>query len=146
MKMARHLALIKCSALCITLSVENVPNPCIANLTFVEGVNSLKSISCSNMADDVPQMTVEKADDRLKTYEEFWPFYLREHSKESTRHLHYVGSSLALLVVGTAAVTRRPGLLLAVPFAGAALYHPALMCPFRLKLMFTRECSTMLPL
>ena len=95
------------------------------------------------MADDVPQMTVEtskedvpqmtvetsKKGDRLKTYEEFWPFYLKEHSKESTRHLHYAGSSLALLAVGTAAVTRRPGLLLAVPFAGGALYRPPFLPP-----------------
>ena len=87
--------------------------------------------SSSTMADEVPQMTVEKADDRLKTYEEFWPFYLKEHSKASTRRLHYVGSSLALLAVGSAAVTRRPGLLLAVPFAGAALCHPCYYVPLQ---------------
>lgn len=40
--------------------------------------------------------------EKIKTYADFWPFYLREHSKRQTRHLHYVGTALAigLLLVG----------------------------------------------
>ncbi|MFP2925626.1 Mpo1-like protein [Pyxidicoccus sp. 3LG] len=57
--------------------------------------------------------------DRLQTYAEFWPFYLREHSLPSTRWIHFVGTSLGTGIGITAAVTGR-GLL--VPAALVAAY------------------------
>jgi hypothetical protein len=57
--------------------------------------------------------------DRIPTYAEFWPFYLREHSRASTRWLHFVGTSLGLAIAVTAIVQGRPGL---IPAALVASY------------------------
>ena len=52
------------------------------------------------------------------TFAAFWPFYLREHSKPSTRALHYVGTTLVVLIAAFAVFTGRWWLLLALPVAG----------------------------
>jgi hypothetical protein len=52
------------------------------------------------------------------SFEEFWPFYVSQHSKKPTRTLHFIGSSLALGAVAAAVLTRRPALLLGAPLAG----------------------------
>jgi hypothetical protein len=56
--------------------------------------------------------------DRKATYAEFWPFYLREHAKPSTRYLHYVGTALMIGVAVFAVVTQRWWWLAAMPVAG----------------------------
>jgi hypothetical protein len=52
------------------------------------------------------------------TYAEFWPFYLREHSKRQTRGLHYVGSIASVVLLVWAVATQNWWWLLAVPVAG----------------------------
>ena len=56
----------------------------------------------------------------LRTFEEFWPFYLREHRRPATRALHFAGTSLVVLLLVAAAATRTWWLLLAMPVAGYA--------------------------
>jgi len=56
-----------------------------------------------------------------KSFGEFWPFYLREHSRPHTRALHYAGTSLVVLIAIGAAVTGMWRLLLALPAAGYGL-------------------------
>ena len=55
---------------------------------------------------------------RYATFAEFWPFYLREHSRPRTRALHYVGTSLVVAVAAFAIATGRYWWLLAMPVAG----------------------------
>ena len=56
--------------------------------------------------------------ERYTTFAEFWPFYLREHSRPGTRALHYIGTSLVVAVAIGAVVTGRWWWLLAMPVAG----------------------------
>lgn len=56
--------------------------------------------------------------ERIPTYAEFWPHYLREHALASTRWLHFLGTSVAVCLAGTAALTGRVGLLPAALVSG----------------------------
>ena len=55
-----------------------------------------------------------------RTFDQFWPFYLREHARPRTRALHYAGTSLVVLIAVAALVTGNPWLLIAMPVAGYA--------------------------
>ncbi len=55
---------------------------------------------------------------RYQTFAEFWPFYLREHSKPATRALHYIGTSLVVGIALYALATQSWLLLLTLPVAG----------------------------
>jgi hypothetical protein len=57
----------------------------------------------------------------FETFEEFWPYYVREHSKKTTRVLHFTGTSLAFATIAYAAIKRRPRLLLLAPVLGYGL-------------------------
>ena len=55
---------------------------------------------------------------RYESFRDFWPFYLREHSRPATRALHYAGTSLVLAIATVALVTGQWLLLVALPIAG----------------------------
>ena len=65
-----------------------------------------------------------------KSFREFWPFYLREHSRPATRRLHYVGTGLVIALAIAALVTGTWWLLLALPVAG---YFFAWIAHFRVE-------------
>lgn len=43
----------------------------------------------------------------IETYSEFWDFYIREHSKPLTRTLHFIGTTLGVLLLIWFAATGR---------------------------------------
>jgi hypothetical protein len=55
---------------------------------------------------------------RIETYEEFWPFYVREHSDPTNRALHFAGTTGTLLFAAAALVRRKPMHLLHAVIAG----------------------------
>lgn len=55
---------------------------------------------------------------RIETYEEFWPFYVREHSDPTNRKLHFVGTSGTIALVIAAIVRRKPSHLLHAMISG----------------------------
>lgn len=67
------------------------------------------------------------SDDRIDSFEKFWPYYVREHKLKSTRVLHFIGTTAAAATLGAAIVTRRPALIAAALVAG---YGPAWISHF----------------
>lgn len=59
------------------------------------------------------------SEQRFKSFEEFWPFYVLEHSNKTNRILHFVGTSAALTILGAAAIKKKPGM---IPLALVAGY------------------------
>jgi hypothetical protein len=62
----------------------------------------------------------------IKSFEEFWPFYVAEHSKPATRSLHFAGTAMALACLATLALKgkwRWLPLALAPGYAAAWVGH-----------------------
>jgi len=54
----------------------------------------------------------------IKSFEEFYPFYLEEHSNWTCRLLHIIGTSIVLALVLTAIIHLNPYWLIFVPLSG----------------------------
>lgn len=55
---------------------------------------------------------------RFASFREFYPFYLSEHADRRCRRLHFVGTSLVIVSVLLALVTRDPWWLVGASLAG----------------------------
>lgn len=56
--------------------------------------------------------------ERFGSFREFYPYYLSEHQDRTCRRLHFIGTTLVLVVAGVAIATLNPWWLLAMPVAG----------------------------
>jgi hypothetical protein len=54
----------------------------------------------------------------MQTFSDFWPYYVRAHSRPPTRVLHAIGSVLAIVLLGTSLAMKSVWILLAVPLVG----------------------------
>jgi len=65
--------------------------------------------------------------DRIATYGEFWPYYLREHAQPTTRSIHFLGTGVATACLIALITTGNPLLLPCVLIGG---YGPAWVAHF----------------
>lgn len=56
--------------------------------------------------------------EKIKSFEEFYPFYLKQHSNKICRLLHVIGTTIVFALVITAIYHSNYILLLFVPIAG----------------------------
>ena len=54
----------------------------------------------------------------FRSFREFYPYYLQEHSNRTCRRLHFLGTSLVLVLIAVTLVTGNALWLWALPFAG----------------------------
>ncbi len=55
---------------------------------------------------------------KYKSFKEFYPFYLSQHSNKTCRLLHVIGTTILLAITITAIYHNKPILLIFVPIAG----------------------------
>lgn len=56
--------------------------------------------------------------EKIKTYREFWPVYLSEHSNSVNRGLHFAGTTIALAFIVVAVVKANGGFILGALISG----------------------------
>lgn len=68
--------------------------------------------------------------DRIQTYSEFWPYYVREHAHPVNRAMHFVGTTLALGFLAYAVASARWWL---IPVCLVLGYGPAWIGHFTIE-------------
>ena len=56
--------------------------------------------------------------DKIATYGQFWPYYLREHSRRACRAMHYAGTTLAIASIVLLIITGNAWYLLGTVVGG----------------------------
>lgn len=54
----------------------------------------------------------------FKSLKEFYPFYLQEHSNKTNRILHFIGTTLVIMIALRAIISLNFGLLIFAPLIG----------------------------
>lgn len=54
----------------------------------------------------------------FNSFKEFYPFYLKEHSEKTNRILHFIGTSILIIILAFAIVTRNFKLIWLCPLVG----------------------------
>lgn len=72
------------------------------------------------IADKKPKAKGVSMEERIQTYEEFWPFYLKAHSHPVNRAFHIFGTLFALILVASFPISGNPWVFLMAPIIGYA--------------------------
>jgi hypothetical protein len=57
-------------------------------------------------------------DQRIKSFREFYPFYLSEHQNSTSRTLHFIGTALVFIVLFYAIYTGNGWFIIGIPIVG----------------------------
>lgn len=89
----------------------------------------------------------------VRTFEEFWPHYVRLHTRPETHALHAVATLSCLGLLAAAAITRRPVLAVMAPLVNFAIaqashriFEENVTTPWKNQLWHTRAELRMLRL
>lgn len=89
----------------------------------------------------------------VRTFEEFWPHYVRLHTRPETQALHAAATLTCITLLGAAVIVRNPLLALAAPLADYAiaqsshrLFESNVTTPWKNQLWHTRAELRMLRL
>jgi hypothetical protein len=63
-------------------------------------------------------MIEDEMSDRISSFKEFYPYYLKEHSNSTCRVLHFIGTWLVLVVIAYSGFKTDARWLLLVPVVG----------------------------
>lgn len=55
---------------------------------------------------------------RINSLKEFYPYYLKEHLNSTSRVLHFIGTSLVILLIPAAIYLQDASYLILIPFVG----------------------------
>jgi hypothetical protein len=58
------------------------------------------------------------SEEPIRSFEEFWPRYVRAHSNPGNRMLHFAGTTAAITCFAAGVLTRKPKLALLAPVVG----------------------------
>lgn len=58
------------------------------------------------------------SEERYTSFEEFWPFYVREHANKTNRTLHFIGTSGAIALAAASLLTKKRWLIALAPVMG----------------------------
>jgi hypothetical protein len=64
------------------------------------------------------QPSTSSSEQRYQSFQAFYPFYLSEHRNTTCRTLHFIGSTLVLVLIGAGIVTGKWWLFALIPIAG----------------------------
>ena len=62
---------------------------------------------------------------KFESFSDFWPFYVSQHLVPLTRALHFVGTTLVIVILSCSVLLANPWIIIAVPIVGYGFAWPS---------------------